>query len=98
VGSIPIARSRFFNQLTAVSIAWADKGNRKGNLGSKTDSWRQKVPRKSRASSSDVPVAHHVVGVPTKNLIPMAKVENRGMMRSNDCDLDPVPVPPRLAL
>jgi hypothetical protein len=38
------------------------------------------------------------IAVPTKNLIPMAKVENRGMMRSNDRDLDTAPVPPWLAL
>jgi hypothetical protein len=32
------------------------------------------------------------------NLIRMAKVENRGMIRPNDRDLDAAPVPPRLAL
>jgi hypothetical protein len=36
--------------------------------------------------------------VPTKNLIPMTEMKNRGMIRSNDRDLDTAPVPPRLAL
>ena len=36
--------------------------------------------------------------VPTKNLIPMAKVKNRGMIRPNDRDLDTAPIHPRLAL
>jgi hypothetical protein len=36
--------------------------------------------------------------VPTKNPILIAEAENRGMVRSNDRDLDTAPDPPRLTL
>jgi hypothetical protein len=51
------------------------------------------VPREQQ----DVTVAL-MVAVPTKNLIPMAKVKNRGMIRPNDRDLDTAPIHARLAL
>jgi hypothetical protein len=46
----------------------------------------------------DIPFPPHKTAVHTKNLVPMAKVENLGMMRPNDRDLDTASVPPRLAL